>query len=73
MKLLFLLLPFLCFAQAPKKTKKVKFTFEVEVVEKSIFINDTMYKCKDKTIIRVTKDSVYVYGRNQYFKFKNKK
>jgi hypothetical protein len=69
MKSLFIILCFLCLAEAPKTNKKT-FTFEVEVVEKSYFLNDTMYKCKNKTIIRVAKDSVYVYGKNQYFKFK---
>jgi hypothetical protein len=69
MKSIFIILCFLCLTEAPK-TKKKTFTFDVEVVEKKVFLKDTLYKCKDKTIIRVTKDSVYVYGKNQYFKFK---
>jgi cbb3-type cytochrome oxidase cytochrome c subunit len=70
MKLLLLLLPILCLAQAPKKPNKIRFYFEVEVVEKSIFLKDTMYKCKNQTLVRITKDSVYVYKKHQYFKFK---
>lgn len=70
MKFLLSILLFLCLGQAVKNTQKKSFTFQVEIVSKSYFLNDTMYKCKDKTIIRVAKDSVYVYGKNQYFKFK---
>lgn len=65
MKLLFIILPFLVFSQ-----KKIIVKLEFEIIDTTKFLNDTIYNCKEQKKIRVTKDSIYIYGKNQYFKLK---
>lgn len=70
MKLFYLAILFLCCTVPAPKSKTISFKLDFEVVEKRILKTDTIYICKDKMRVRVGKDSVYVYGKNQYFKFK---
>ncbi len=65
MKLLFILFPILVFSQ---KTIKVKIDYEV--VDSIKFFKDKIYICKDKTRIRISKDSIYIYAKHQYLKLK---
>ena len=51
-----------------QKTITVKVDYEV--VDKIKFLNDTIYICKDKTRIRISKDSIYIYAKHQYLKLK---
>lgn len=65
MKLLFLLLPILAFSQ---KTITVKVDFEI--VDYKLIKGDTVWICKNNKRLRMTKDSIYIYAKNQYLKVK---
>lgn len=68
--LIFILLPFLCFSQIKIEKEKITIKLELEVVGKKLFLNDTIYVCKNNVRIRVTNDSIYYYAKNQYLKVK---
>lgn len=68
--LVFILLPFLSFSQVKIEKEKITIKFELEVVERKAFLNDSIYICKNDVRIRVTKDSIYYYAKHQYLKVK---
>lgn len=70
MKILFLLLPFISFSQVKIEKEKITIKLELEVVEKKLFLNDSIYICKNDVRIRITKDSIYYYAKHQYLKVK---
>lgn len=65
MKFIILLFPILALGQ---KTITVKIDFEV--IDYQILKSDTIYRCKEGKIIRVSKDSIYICGKHQYLKLK---
>lgn len=60
----------LCFSQLKIDKRKITIKLELEVIDKKPFLNDAIYVCKKDINVRLTKDTVYVYGKNQYLKLK---
>jgi len=65
-----LLIPFLGFGQYKKVKDRILVKMDFIVVDSIKLKNDIVYKCKDSTRIRISKDSVYIMGKRQYLKVK---
>ena len=71
MKKVFLLFPFLLFRQTSKITPdSILINLKFKVLDKRVFLNDTVYYTKNKSVIRISKDSIFIMNKHQYLKLK---
>lgn len=69
MKIVFLLFPLIAFGQLKVEPKKLQIKLEYEIIERKILLKDTIYICKNVNV-RVSKDTIFIYGKRQYLKIK---
>lgn len=68
-RLLLLLFPIFCHSQTIIKNDSIIITLKFKIEHKSLFFKDTIYQTT-KNKIRVHNDSLFIYGKNQYLKWK---
>ncbi|MGV3695491.1 MAG: hypothetical protein ACO1NP_00180 [Flavobacterium sp.] len=70
LKILFFLFPVFVYGQSyVVKKDSIIITIKLKITEKRKFIDDSLYVC-DKSRVRIRKDTLYYYAKNQYLKLK---